>query len=857
MYTWGRAAGIGLLYFLAALLSRHLVVEPGPIAPIWPASGIALAALLLSPQSRWPLILTVIGISHVAAHMLTSVPFSVSLGFAAVQVIESLLAAWLLALTRHVPLKMTRLADVLALAGVAGLSAGLAALFGAMVASWSFGTPLWPVWRLWWTADGVGMLIVTPFIATRASLKPSEWRALPARRAVEALVLTLGLWFLAHALFISPYWALGAFVTLPYIVFPLLGWAAWRFGPSGASFSLLLLAVIAVWHTMQGRGPFAAVGLPAATQMLSMQLFLMFTSLSTLAMAALVAERQQATTALAHANTTLQERSALLELAQDITCAANEASSSDKALQYAVDRICASLNWPIGHVYLATATDERRWVPTAIWHLSHPKRFSAFQQMTRRVAFAEGEDTIGRVGAIGTPEWMVDVTLEPVFRRRSAALAVGLKASFAVPILVGSETVGVMEFYASAPMAPHPLLIEAMRQVGTQLGRALEREQAIAQAQSQQEALFQSEKLAAMGGLLANVAHELNNPLATVLMQAYLLREDAGDGPLSEYALEIEQAARRCERLVNQFLTLARHRAPERTQVALNPLVADTLSLLAYTLQVDDIEVTWHGADDLPILWADPHQLQQVMVNLVSNAQEAMHDHEPPRQLMLATHWDAVHRCVVIEITDTGPGIAPAQWDRIFEPFYTTKPVGVGTGLGLSLCRGIIEGHGGTLSVVSQPGQGTTFRIELPAAPVPTAPATPSEPDHASPKAADKTLLLVDDEAGIMKALVRLLSRDGYTVDTASNGRQALAKLKARPYDLILSDIRMPELDGIDLYQVVERDYPELRERFIFVTGDTLSSRTQTFFEQHPLPCLIKPLTATKLRRAIQQTLQA
>lgn len=857
MRAWGRAAGIGALYFLASLLSRHLGVQPAHIASIWPASGIALAALLLLPQPHWPLILAAIGCSNVAVNLVTGIPLTVSLGFAAANTVESLLAVWLLVSTRLIPLRMGRLRDVLALASAAGLSAGLAGLLGAVVASLGFGLSVWPIWRMWWTADGIGILLLTPLILTVAPLKPRVRQGLSARRAAEALALALGLWLIAQALFGTPYWTLGAFVPLPYLVFPLLGWAAWRFGPPGAASALFLLAVIAVWHTVQSRGPFAAAELPAATQMLSMQLFLMLTSLSTLVMAALVAERRQAAAELTRANTTLEERSILLELAQDITRAANEAASSEAALQYAVDRICASLNWPVGHVYLATAATERRWVPTAIWHLGNPEHFAVFQQTTQTVEFAEGEGTIGRVGIMGTPEWIVDVTVELAFRRRSAALAAALKAGFAVPVLVGSEAVAVLEFYTLEPMAPNPPLLEAMRQVGTQLGRALERELAAEQAQRHQEALFQSEKLAAMGSLLSNVAHELNNPLATVLMQADLLREDSGDGPLSEYAEEIKQAAWRCERLVNQFLTLARHHTPERTQVELNQLVTETLALMAYSLRVDDIEVVWHGAADLPTLWADPHQLQQVVVNLVLNAQEAMCDQPPPRQLTLATRWEPVHDRVTLNVTDTGPGIAPAQRDRIFEPFYTTKPVGVGTGLGLPLCQGLIEGHSGTLSVVSVPERGATFRIELPVALAPAELATLPESERASPVTADKTLLIVDDEAGIMKALVRLLQRDGYTVDTAANGRQALVKLETRPYDLILSDIRMPELDGIGLYQAVECQYPELRERFIFLTGDTLSPGTQTFFEQHPLPCLTKPLTAKKIRRAIQQALQA
>ena len=163
-----------------------------------------------------------------------------------------------------------------------------------------------------------------------------------------------------------------------------------------------------------------------------------------------------------------------------------------------------------------------------------------------------------------------------------------------------------------------------MGQIGIQLGRAVERERAADQAQRQQEALFQREKLAAMGTLLASVAHELNNPLAVILMQADLLLADAGSGPVAEYAADITEAARHCGRLVRQFLTLARQHVPERTAVDLNALTASTLELLAPALRVENIAVELRLAADLPRLWADPHQLQQVLVNLVTNAQQAL-----------------------------------------------------------------------------------------------------------------------------------------------------------------------------------------------------------------------------------------
>jgi two-component system NtrC family sensor kinase len=569
-----------------------------------------------------------------------------------------------------------------------------------------------------------------------------------------------------------------------------------------------------------------------------------------------VAER---TAALQQAQGTLEqrvrERTALLEVMQDITRAANEATTSTEALQYAVDRFCTYMGWPVGHVYLAVAPGVPRWAPTSIWYLAAPERRTAFQQATQTAEFAAGEGLIERVGALAKPQWCVDIATASAFHRQRAALQAGLKAGFAVPILVGPEVAGVLEFYTDAPLEVDRALLDALTQIGTQLGRAIERERAAAQAQRQQEALLQREKLAAMGSLLAGVAHELNNPLATILLQADLLREDTTPTQLTEGITEIVQAAARCERLVRQFLTLARQHAPERTKVDLQTLITETMTLLAPPLRLENIAVDLRLAPALPPLWADPHQLQQVLMNLVTNAQQALRQAPPPRRVTLTTQLDPTHTRVILEVTDTGPGIPPDIRARIFDPFFTTKPPGMGTGLGLSLCQGIVESHGGTIWVTSAPGQGTTFRVELPIVEAPAA-AKPSPDQNATPPPLPQlAILLVDDEATIARALARLLHRHGHTVEVAANGQQALAKLREQAYDLIVTDWRMPELDGPGLYRVLEQEYPHLCQRTIILTGDTLSPEVHAFFAEHDIPRLTKPVTVAALRRAIAQAL--
>jgi PAS domain S-box-containing protein len=333
----------------------------------------------------------------------------------------------------------------------------------------------------------------------------------------------------------------------------------------------------------------------------------------------------------------VQERTALLALIQDVTRAANEAPSSAVALQYTVDRLCAYTGWPIGHVYLAVAPGAERWAPTALWHLDAPERFAAFQQATQGLECAAGEGLIGQVGACGQPEWQCEVATDPAFQRRHAAQVAVLRTGVAWPVLVGAEVAGVLECYTTEALAPNPALLEAMTQIGMQLGRVVERERAVEQVQRQQEAILQHEKLAAMSTMLASVAHELNNPLATIVLQVELLREDLRGGVLAEPVAEIAQAAARCERLVRQFLTLARQHPPERMAVALNTLVAETVELLAYPFRVDNVVVHLHLDDQVPPLWEDPHQLQQVLINLLTNAQQALRAASGAREVTLTT----------------------------------------------------------------------------------------------------------------------------------------------------------------------------------------------------------------------------
>jgi signal transduction histidine kinase len=368
------------------------------------------------------------------------------------------------------------------------------------------------------------------------------------------------------------------------------------------------------------------------------------------------------------------------------------------------------------------------------------------------------------------------------------------------------------------------------------------------------ERLLQSEKVATMGSLIAGVAHELNNPLSVLIGQAQLLRDTVSDPVVTRRAEQIDKAARRCVRIVRNFLALARQRPPERSATRLNDLVQGAVELLAYELRTDGVEVVLELADDVPVLWADPHQLHQVLVNLIANAHQAMRRHQQPRQLLLATRHQPDRARVQLEVADTGPGIPPDVLAKIFEAFFTTKPAGEGTGLGLSLCQSIIEEHGGAIAAHSELGRGTRFVVELPIA-VPPPPAAETAAPDAAPAVSPKTVLVVDDEPDVAAVLVEVLERDGHKADTATNGAMALEMLARRPYDLVLCDTKMPVLDGEGFYHELGRRFPALRTRMIFLTGDVLSRDKREFLEGAGVPFLMKPCDLDAVRRLVRQVL--
>jgi PAS domain S-box-containing protein len=374
---------------------------------------------------------------------------------------------------------------------------------------------------------------------------------------------------------------------------------------------------------------------------------------------------------------------------------------------------------------------------------------------------------------------------------------------------------------------------------------------------SEQQALVNA-KLASVGELVAGVAHEINNPLTGIIGYAQLLMERQNvPQNVKEDLQKIYEESQRTVRIVQNLLRFARQYKPEKNLVDINELVGRTLELEAYKMRTSNVGLSTKLAADMPLILADYNQLQQVILNIITNARQAMA--ETKRKGTITVTTKTVEDYVRISMADNGPGISPENMTRIFDPFFTTKPAGSGSGLGLSVCHGIIIEHGGNIYAESTPGKGTTFIIELPIATGEQAVIKVEKPAKKRSRRPRRkmtgNILIVEDEPAIRAVLIRNLSTEGYQVQSVSDGKTALDKLAKNAYDLILTDLKMPGMTGRELYETIKKKYPNLVERIVFITGDVMTGDTTKFLTSTGRPYLVKPFYSKDVTDMIEKVL--
>jgi len=378
-----------------------------------------------------------------------------------------------------------------------------------------------------------------------------------------------------------------------------------------------------------------------------------------------------------------------------------------------------------------------------------------------------------------------------------------------------------------------------IRDITTTKQAELEREEFRAKAEA-------SSRLAAIGEMAAGIAHEINNPLTGVIGFSELLAQEDLSPDVAQHVRYIIEGSNRVRDIVKRLLTFARQTRPFKTSVDIHGIIDNTLAMRSYVLETSNIEVVKDFDASLPWVTVDPGQIQQVFLNLIINAEHAIKRAHEGGRLIIATRKEGGE--ITISFQDNGTGMEGETLSRLFQPFFTTKEPGEGTGLGLALSHSIIQNHGGSIDVASKPGRGSTFTVRLPLlSDEPESKPETLAAEHPSGPAVAGNILVVDDEASVRAFVDKILQAQGHTVTMTDNPYQALREMESGSFDAIIIDMRMPGMSGKELYETLLGKNPEVAKRIIFITGDTSDHATQEFLKKEHLRCVSKPFTKEEL----------
>jgi PAS domain S-box-containing protein len=850
---------VAILYYGAARLGLRLAFETTNASPVWPPSGIALVAALLLGYRVWPGIMlgaflanVVVFIANHAADVFTIV--TVSSVIAIGNTLEAVVGRFLLDRLVGARGLFTRAQDVFKFTAVAVLACLVGPSFGptalalaGMAPSASYAT----IWFTWWLGDAAGVLLVAPVLITWSTQPQLRWAP---HKCIEAALLLLSLVIGVHVGFGG--WPLEghAHYPLTFVPLPWLVWAAFRFGPREAATAAAVMSGIAVWHTVNGLGPFVRGTINDS--LLLVQAFVGLVTVTILTMAALVAERRDAQAWLQEAHDTqetrVEERTReLVQVNETLQTEIAERRRADEALRSAEAEYRLLADNVTDVIFMYDMDLRPVYVSPSVTRL---RGYSVEEAMAQRF-----EDRLTPASAVFARKTLAEALATPRDGPESRTLE--LEVTRKDGSMVWTET--QMSFLRDSQGRPRAI-IGVARDITERKRAETERTQLEAQ-------LRQTQKVEAIGRLAAGVAHDFNNLLTVIggRSQLILKRLPSEDDPLRRHIELIWTTSDRAARVVEQLLAFGRQQILQPTVLDLNAVVEGMVDMLRRLIG-EDIELTFVPSPEVGHVRADVGQLGQVIVNLVVNARDAMPD--GGRLTIEMANVDLDERYagrhvgvrpgayVRLSVSDTGIGMDERTRLRLFEPFFTTKEMGHGSGLGLATVYGIVKQSGGNIWVYSEVGHGTTFKIylsQVQESAEPVAERRWATPSHSG----TETVLVVEDEDGVRELARELLEDLGYTVLEARRPREAMlvAEQHRGPIQLLLTDVVMPELNGSRLAERLRPGRPEMK--VLYMSGYTDDAIVRHGVLKSGTHFLEKPFSsgrlADKVREVLDETLEA
>ena len=888
---WPSRAGVILalaaIYFATARLGLLMAIPGGHVTPVWPPSGIALAALLLMGRHVWP----GIWLGSFAANLWDFYgspmgPFTgigMSALFGAGASLTALLGERLLRqfVGARNPLEQVR--DVCAfmafggaLSCLLGATIGVTALCGAGFTPW---TEYERTWLTWWLGDTAGVFVVTPlvlawsrptFVTTGAGsptfASGSRWLEMAG---CFGLLLAV-----TYFVFVEHTTRLLASKPLTFILIPFLVWPAVRFGARGAATAVALIAMLAVWGTIHGTGPFN-IG-PRNESLLLLALFVSVVVLTALCISAIVAERQRAEAA---------QQQALGELEDRVQARTAELQEANLILK---TEIAERQRAREESIRLLAETERARSVLLSL--LEDQKLAEASQRkLGERIARAQ------QVAHLGFIDW--DLRTNDVYLSAEVYRLYGLDPTSTMNVseLIANSThpedtartrdalqlaiQGVQPYNIEHRIvrpdgevrwmhAQAELVRDADGQPLTLLGTVQDitaRKWAEAAHGHLESQLREAQKMDALGTLAGGIAHDFNNILGAILGNVALARGEPGTPQaVGESLDEIAKASQRAKSLIDQILTFSRRQTPELTNQPLQPLLEETIKLLRATVPAG-VRFELALAATPVQARVNASQVSQVLINLCTNAWHALKDGAGHVGLTLdvleldqapGPYADALPpgRYARIRVRDDGCGMDAATQARVFEPFFTTKTVG--TGLGLAVVHGIVKAHHGTITLTSAPGVGSVFEVLLPASDAPTSPAATAAAPPRLLRGEGRRVLYLDDDEAMVFMVTRMLARRGFQVSGFEVADEALAALRANPadFDLVVTDFNMPKASGLDVARAIARIRPGLP--VVITSGYITDALREGAREAGVRHLVYKPNSIEELVAAIAQLLE-